>query len=114
MCLIDSLKSEPCHLRLHDNWPCAHLSQFVADICLCVVVYACVCVCVGGVSVFQGVGAVSVFKECARMRPEDPSLPLLAAKVCIGQLHWVNAHTHTTHTHTYINLHSVIITCTHV
>ncbi|XP_054456057.1 tetratricopeptide repeat protein 7A isoform X1 [Anoplopoma fimbria] len=34
------------------------------------------------------VGAVSVLKECARMRPEDPSLPLLAAKVCIGQLHW--------------------------
>ncbi|XP_061766919.1 tetratricopeptide repeat protein 7A isoform X4 [Nerophis ophidion] len=27
-------------------------------------------------------------EECARMRPEDPSLPLLAAKVCIGQLHW--------------------------
>nr|XP_046257478.1 tetratricopeptide repeat protein 7A isoform X1 [Scatophagus argus] len=37
----------------------------------------------------KGVGAVSVFKECARMRPEDPSLPLLAAKVCIGQLHWL-------------------------
>uniref|UniRef100_A0A3Q1CV68 Tetratricopeptide repeat protein 7 N-terminal domain-containing protein n=1 Tax=Amphiprion ocellaris TaxID=80972 RepID=A0A3Q1CV68_AMPOC len=36
----------------------------------------------------KGVGAVSVFKECARMRPEDPSLPLLAVKVCIGQLHW--------------------------
>nr|XP_057919985.1 tetratricopeptide repeat protein 7A isoform X2 [Doryrhamphus excisus] len=34
------------------------------------------------------VGAVSVLKECARMRPEDPSLPLLAAKVCISQLHW--------------------------
>ncbi|XP_051935766.1 tetratricopeptide repeat protein 7A isoform X1 [Hippocampus zosterae] len=36
----------------------------------------------------KAVGAVSVFKECARMRPEDPLLPLLAAKVCIGQLHW--------------------------
>ncbi|XP_067329932.1 tetratricopeptide repeat protein 7A isoform X1 [Channa argus] len=36
----------------------------------------------------KGVGAVSVFKECARMRPEDPSLPLFAAKICIGQLHW--------------------------
>ncbi|XP_057703669.1 tetratricopeptide repeat protein 7A isoform X2 [Corythoichthys intestinalis] len=34
------------------------------------------------------VGAVSVFKECARMRPDDPLLPLLAAKICIGQLHW--------------------------
>uniref|UniRef100_A0A3Q4AZV9 Tetratricopeptide repeat protein 7 N-terminal domain-containing protein n=1 Tax=Mola mola TaxID=94237 RepID=A0A3Q4AZV9_MOLML len=38
----------------------------------------------------KGVGAVSVFKECTRMRPEDPSLPLLAAKVCIGQLHWLD------------------------
>uniref|UniRef100_A0A672HRZ9 Tetratricopeptide repeat domain 7A n=1 Tax=Salarias fasciatus TaxID=181472 RepID=A0A672HRZ9_SALFA len=37
----------------------------------------------------KGVGAVSVFKECARMRPEDPSLPLLAAKICLGQLHWL-------------------------
>ncbi|KAM4607230.1 tetratricopeptide repeat protein 7A [Polymixia lowei] len=37
----------------------------------------------------KGVGAVSVLKECARMRPEDPSLPLLAAKVCIGQLRWL-------------------------
>ncbi|XP_046885145.1 tetratricopeptide repeat protein 7A isoform X2 [Hypomesus transpacificus] len=37
----------------------------------------------------KGVGAVSVLKECTRMRPEDPSLPLLAAKVCIGQLHWL-------------------------
>ncbi|XP_061693641.1 tetratricopeptide repeat protein 7A isoform X2 [Syngnathoides biaculeatus] len=36
----------------------------------------------------KAVGAVSVFKECSRMRPEDPLLPLLAAKVCIGQLHW--------------------------
>uniref|UniRef100_A0A3B3VWS1 Tetratricopeptide repeat domain 7A n=1 Tax=Poecilia latipinna TaxID=48699 RepID=A0A3B3VWS1_9TELE len=36
------------------------------------------------------VGAVSVLKECARMRPDDPSLPMLAAKICIGQLHWVN------------------------
>ncbi|KAM9317548.1 tetratricopeptide repeat protein 7A [Pholidichthys leucotaenia] len=37
----------------------------------------------------KGVGAVSVLKECARMRPEDPSLPLLSAKICIGQLHWM-------------------------
>ncbi|XP_028323576.1 tetratricopeptide repeat protein 7A-like [Gouania willdenowi] len=37
----------------------------------------------------KGVAAVSALKECARMRPEDPSLPLLAAKVCIGQLHWL-------------------------
>lgn len=69
-----------------------------------------ICVCV-----FQGVGAVSVFKECARMRPEDPSLPLLAAKICIGQLHWVNTHktfpykciqmnAHNTHTLKHTNL----------
>ncbi|CAL8299370.1 unnamed protein product [Merluccius merluccius] len=37
----------------------------------------------------KGVGAVSVLKECIGMRPEDPSLPLMAAKVCIGQLHWL-------------------------
>lgn len=88
VCLIHSLKSDLCHLRLLDNWLLhAHESQFVSDFC--------VCVCV-----LQGVGAVSVFKECARMRPEDPSLPLLAAKVCIGQLHWVN--THKTFTYTCI------------
>ncbi|XP_059929858.1 tetratricopeptide repeat protein 7A [Gadus macrocephalus] len=37
----------------------------------------------------KGVVAVSVLKQCMEMRPEDPSLPLLAAKVCIGQLHWL-------------------------
>ncbi|XP_061083820.1 tetratricopeptide repeat protein 7A isoform X1 [Conger conger] len=37
----------------------------------------------------KGAGAVSVLKECAKMRPEDPTVPLLAAKVCIGQLHWL-------------------------
>uniref|UniRef100_A0A674P7K4 Tetratricopeptide repeat domain 7A n=1 Tax=Takifugu rubripes TaxID=31033 RepID=A0A674P7K4_TAKRU len=37
----------------------------------------------------KGVGAVSVFKECTRLRPEDPSLPLLAVKICINQLHWL-------------------------
>ncbi|XP_035387319.1 tetratricopeptide repeat protein 7A isoform X3 [Electrophorus electricus] len=34
-------------------------------------------------------GAVSAFKECARMKPLDPTPPLLAAKVCINQLHWL-------------------------
>ncbi|XP_028580685.2 tetratricopeptide repeat protein 7A [Podarcis muralis] len=33
--------------------------------------------------------AVSVLKECAKLRPEDPTVPLLAAKVCIGPLHWL-------------------------
>lgn len=56
-------------------------------VCVCKHEYVSVSVCV---CVIQGVGAVSVLKECARMRPEDPSLPMLAAKVCIGQLHWVN------------------------
>ncbi|XP_077092476.1 tetratricopeptide repeat protein 7A isoform X1 [Siphateles boraxobius] len=34
-------------------------------------------------------GAVSVLKECVTMRPQDPIPPLLAAKVCINQLHWL-------------------------
>ncbi|XP_055025980.2 tetratricopeptide repeat protein 7A [Misgurnus anguillicaudatus] len=34
-------------------------------------------------------GAVSVLKECAAMRPQDPTPPLLAAKVCINHLHWL-------------------------
>ncbi|NWQ65190.1 TTC7A protein, partial [Neopipo cinnamomea] len=33
--------------------------------------------------------AVSVLKECAKLRPTDPTVPLLAAKVCIGSLHWL-------------------------
>uniref|UniRef100_A0A8C3CRS4 Tetratricopeptide repeat protein 7A n=1 Tax=Cairina moschata TaxID=8855 RepID=A0A8C3CRS4_CAIMO len=33
--------------------------------------------------------AVSVLKECAKLRPADPTVPLLAAKVCIGSLHWL-------------------------
>ncbi|KAG5831340.1 hypothetical protein ANANG_G00302730 [Anguilla anguilla] len=37
----------------------------------------------------KGAGAVSVLKECSKMRPDDPTVPLLAAKVCIGQLHWL-------------------------
>ncbi|KAG7334251.1 hypothetical protein KOW79_002658 [Hemibagrus wyckioides] len=34
--------------------------------------------------------AVSVLKECTRMKPQDPTPPLLAAKVCINQLHWLD------------------------
>ncbi|XP_036607935.1 tetratricopeptide repeat protein 7A isoform X1 [Trichosurus vulpecula] len=33
--------------------------------------------------------AVSVLKECSKLRPCDPTVPLLAAKVCIGSLHWL-------------------------
>ncbi|MBN3320272.1 TTC7A protein, partial [Atractosteus spatula] len=37
----------------------------------------------------KGASAVSVLRECAKMRPNDPTIPLLAAKVSIGQLHWL-------------------------
>nr|XP_006638694.1 PREDICTED: tetratricopeptide repeat protein 7A isoform X1 [Lepisosteus oculatus] len=37
----------------------------------------------------KGASAVSVLRECAKMRPSDPAIPLLAAKVSIGQLHWL-------------------------
>ncbi|XP_069810713.1 tetratricopeptide repeat protein 7A isoform X2 [Dendropsophus ebraccatus] len=33
--------------------------------------------------------AVSVLKECWKMHPSDPSVLLLAAKLCIGPLHWL-------------------------
>uniref|UniRef100_A0A674HP25 Tetratricopeptide repeat protein 7A n=1 Tax=Taeniopygia guttata TaxID=59729 RepID=A0A674HP25_TAEGU len=38
--------------------------------------------------------AVSVLKECAKLRPTDPTVPLLAAKVCIGSLHWLEEGEH--------------------
>ncbi|KAL2083785.1 hypothetical protein ACEWY4_021558 [Coilia grayii] len=34
----------------------------------------------------KSVAAVSVLKECAKMRPQDSTLKLLAAKICINQL----------------------------
>ncbi|KAK2507977.1 hypothetical protein MC885_006068, partial [Smutsia gigantea] len=33
--------------------------------------------------------AVSLLRECVRLRPSDPTVPLMAAKVCIGSLHWL-------------------------
>lgn len=33
--------------------------------------------------------AVKVLKECMRLRPDDPTIPLLAVKLCIGNLHWL-------------------------
>uniref|UniRef100_A0A673LWF5 Tetratricopeptide repeat protein 7B-like n=1 Tax=Sinocyclocheilus rhinocerous TaxID=307959 RepID=A0A673LWF5_9TELE len=33
--------------------------------------------------------AVKVLKECMRLKPDDPTIPLLAVKLCIGNLHWV-------------------------
>ncbi|KAM4041363.1 tetratricopeptide repeat protein 7A [Anomaloglossus baeobatrachus] len=38
--------------------------------------------------------AVSVLKECSKMRPTDPTVLLLAAKVCIGPLHWLEEGEH--------------------
>ncbi|XP_063047586.1 tetratricopeptide repeat protein 7A [Engraulis encrasicolus] len=35
----------------------------------------------------KGVAALSVLKECAKMKPQDPTPKLLAAKICINQLH---------------------------
>lgn len=36
--------------------------------------------------------AVKVLKECIRLKPDDPTIPLLAVKLCIGPLHWVFTH----------------------
>ncbi|KAB0342904.1 hypothetical protein FD754_019830 [Muntiacus muntjak] len=33
--------------------------------------------------------AVKVLKECIRLRPDDATIPLLAAKLCMGSLHWL-------------------------
>ncbi|KAK6489277.1 tetratricopeptide repeat protein 7A-like [Huso huso] len=37
----------------------------------------------------RSASAVSMLRECSKLRPTDPTIPLLAAKVCIGQLHWL-------------------------
>nr|XP_023660129.1 tetratricopeptide repeat protein 7A-like [Paramormyrops kingsleyae] len=37
----------------------------------------------------KAASAVSVLKECTQMQPDDPTLPLLAAKICINQLRWL-------------------------
>ncbi|XP_028298325.1 tetratricopeptide repeat protein 7B isoform X2 [Gouania willdenowi] len=34
--------------------------------------------------------AVKVLKECIRLKPDDPTIPLLAVKLCIGPLHWMD------------------------
>ncbi|XP_041427777.1 tetratricopeptide repeat domain 7B L homeolog isoform X2 [Xenopus laevis] len=33
--------------------------------------------------------AVKVLRECIRLKPEDATIPLLAAKLCMGSLHWM-------------------------
>uniref|UniRef100_A0A9L0SPT5 Tetratricopeptide repeat domain 7A n=1 Tax=Equus caballus TaxID=9796 RepID=A0A9L0SPT5_HORSE len=35
--------------------------------------------------------AVSLLRECMKLRPSDPTVPLMAAKVCIGSLHWISS-----------------------
>ncbi|XP_013876633.1 tetratricopeptide repeat protein 7A [Austrofundulus limnaeus] len=44
------------------------------------------------------VGAVSVFKQCSSLRPEDPALPLLAAKICLVHLNWLKEAEELSHT----------------
>lgn len=38
----------------------------------------------------QSAYAVSLLRECVKLRPSDPTVPLMAAKVCIGSLRWVS------------------------
>uniref|UniRef100_A0A673YIS9 Tetratricopeptide repeat domain 7B n=1 Tax=Salmo trutta TaxID=8032 RepID=A0A673YIS9_SALTR len=41
------------------------------------------CVCA------QSARVVKVLKECICLKPDDPTIPLLAVKLCIGALHWL-------------------------
>ncbi|XP_063804671.1 tetratricopeptide repeat protein 7B isoform X2 [Pseudophryne corroboree] len=34
--------------------------------------------------------AVKILRECIRLKPEDTTIPLLAAKLCMGSLHWMD------------------------
>ncbi|XP_054894134.1 tetratricopeptide repeat protein 7B-like isoform X2 [Poeciliopsis prolifica] len=34
--------------------------------------------------------AVKILKQCVRLKPEDPTIPLLVVKLCIGPLHWLD------------------------
>ncbi|XP_037662914.1 tetratricopeptide repeat protein 7A isoform X2 [Choloepus didactylus] len=38
--------------------------------------------------------AVSLLGECMKLRPSDPTVPLMAAKVCIKPLHWLDKAEH--------------------
>ncbi|XP_026968981.1 tetratricopeptide repeat protein 7A isoform X2 [Sagmatias obliquidens] len=38
--------------------------------------------------------AVSLLRECVKLRPSDPTVPLMAAKLCIGSLHWLKEAQH--------------------
>lgn len=43
------------------------------------------------ISFAKSARAVKVLKECIRLKPDDATIPLLAAKLCMGSLHWVSA-----------------------
>ncbi len=72
-------------------------------LCHCyITILSCMCVCIFEsciVNILQNEGAVSVLKECVAMKPQDPIPPLLAAKVCINQLHWVRETQQAAHVH---------------
>ncbi|XP_006839489.1 PREDICTED: tetratricopeptide repeat protein 7A isoform X2 [Chrysochloris asiatica] len=38
--------------------------------------------------------AVSLLRECVKLRPSDPTVLLMAAKVCLGPLHWLEEAEH--------------------
>ncbi|XP_055972954.1 tetratricopeptide repeat protein 7A [Sorex fumeus] len=38
--------------------------------------------------------AVSLLRECMKLHPSDPTVPLMAAKVCIRSLHWLEEAEH--------------------
>ncbi|XP_031808216.1 tetratricopeptide repeat protein 7B isoform X6 [Sarcophilus harrisii] len=40
-------------------------------------------------SFIKSARAVKVLKECIRLKPDDATIPLLAAKLCMGSLHWL-------------------------
>lgn len=40
--------------------------------------------------ILQSAYAVSLLRECMKLQPSNPTVPLMAAKVCIGSLHWVS------------------------
>lgn len=43
------------------------------------------------ISFAKSARAVKVLKECIRLKPDDATIPLLAAKLCMGSLHWVSS-----------------------
>lgn len=52
--------------------------------------HICVFSNLNGTCFKQSARAVKVLKECIRLKPDDATIPLLAAKLCMGSLHWVS------------------------